>query len=294
MSDLTAEARVSIGEFEILLIRDSRDVESAVLLSQLEHDFNETRQVKLSRNYGQQAATVAGIVESSGDIIVTLDDDYQHQPSDAIKMFKILSENSEAQLVYARPISPSDSPGRVRSGKQFRQLLQLSGLPFATSLSPFRAFRGNLRGAFLCVEGPNVSVDVILSWVVEEVKTVECEFRTRTNGVSGYTTLSLVKLALGVLLNYSTRPLRVGIYLGLAGVVLSFIFGTIIGVQYLLGGISVAGFATTTLLVLFMGSLQLLVLGIIGIYIGEQHQRGMHRPAYLVEQHMDSDKPERK
>ena len=282
VTDLAERNGGSLEGFEILLVRDSTDNETAQLLDQLEQQFVEVRQVKLTRNFGQQAATVAGIAHSSGDIIVTLDDDYQHKPSDAIGMVKFLLENPDVQLVYARPLAPSDSTNRVRNGTLFRRLLRFAGLKFAESLSPFRAFRGYLREGFKSVSGPTVSVDVILSWVVDRVETFECEFKSREDGVSGYTKKALVKLALAILLTYTTRPLRAGIYLGFAGVTASLIFATVILARYVIGGIAVAGFTTTTLLVLFIGSVQLLILGVLGVYIGEQHQRGMRQPAFLL------------
>ena len=282
VSDLTEEARNSLASFEIILVRDSSDEKTATLLNQIEKDFSETRQLKLSRNFGQQAATVAGIAHSSGDVIVTLDDDYQHQPSDAISMIEILAKDPDIPLVYARPLAPSDSTERVRNGRLFRQVLRFAGLKFAESLSPFRAFRGYLRGAFESVSGPTVSVDVILSWVVDRVETFDCEFKSREVGASGYSTSALIKLALGVLVTYTTKPLRAGIYLGFTGVTLSVIYASVILIQYLFGGIAVAGFATTTLLVLFIGSVQLLILGVLGLYVGEQHRRGMRQPAFLL------------
>ena len=78
VTDLAEQAAGSLKEFEILLVRDPTDNETAQLLDQLEQQFAENHQVKLTRNFGQQAATVAGIAQSSGEIIVTLDGDYQH------------------------------------------------------------------------------------------------------------------------------------------------------------------------------------------------------------------------
>lgn len=287
VSDLVEQAGNADRKFEIVLVQDSTDADTSSLLDGLEKQFEPVRVVRLSRNFGQQVATVAGIVKSRGDIIVTLDDDYQHKPSDAIAMIKVLSNNPEVQLLYARPIAPRDSTDRVRNGKLFRRVLRFAGLKFAESLSPFRAFRGYLREAFQSVTGPNVSVDVILSWVVDCVETVQCEFKSREDGVSGYNKKALIKLALGILFAYTTRPLRAGIYLGFGGVTASLIFASVILTRYIVGGIAVAGFTTTTLLVLFIGSVQLLILGVLGVYLGEQHQRGMRRPAFLLREDRD-------
>ena len=282
VSDLVEQANGANHNFEIVLVQDSPDSETSSLLDRLEKQFKAVRTVRLSRNFGQQAATVAGIVESRGDIIVTLDDDYQHRPADALEMIRILTGDPAISLVYARPVIPSDSATRVKSGSLFRRVLKVSGLKFADSLSPFRAFRGYLREAFTSTKGPNVSVDIILGWVIDNPHTFETEFNVRTDGKSGYTQKALLKLALSILLTQTVRPLRAGIHLGIFGVAGSLVFGLFILGNYLFGGIAVPGFATTILLILLLGSLQLFILGIIGLYVGEQHKRGMRQPAYFI------------
>ena len=282
VADLTRQAREAFEHFEIVLVRDSTDEETNFRLTKMKNNFPEVRLVRLSRNFGQQAATVAGIVHSQGKIVVTLDDDYQHRPSDALKMISVLQENSGVDLVYGRPMEPSDAPYRVKSGHFYRKVLRHSGLKYAESLSPFRAFRGSFRSAFSIIHGPNVSVDATLGWVVDSICTLECAFNSRQVGQSGYTRFSLIKVALSFLLVYTTKPLRAGVYLGIGGVIAATIYAGIILFNFVFGGITVPGFATTTLLVLFLGSLQLLLLGIIGVYLGHQHRRGLSEPAYFV------------
>lgn len=282
VSDLVDQAGNVGLDFEIVLVQDSNDGGTFSFLDGLEKQFKAVRAVRLSRNFGQQAATVAGIIESRGDIIVTLDDDYQHRPSDAIDRVRILSKDTSIPLIYARPVASSDSPNRIKSGSLFRRVLRFSGLKHAYSVSPFRAFRGYLREAFRSARGPNVSVDIILGWVIDNPQTIETEFNVRVDGKSGYNQKALIKLALSLLLTQTARPLRAGIHLGIFGVAGSLIFGLFILANYLFGGIAVPGFATTILLILLLGSLQLFVLGIIGIYVGEQHKRGMRQPAYFI------------
>jgi len=283
VSDLVVAARDARHCFEVILVQDSGDSETSIRLESLGREFPEVRVIVLSRNFGQQGATIAGIIESCGDIIVTLDDDYQHRPSDALKMIGLIVREPNIRLIYAKPLAPSHSTTRVVSGKLFRKALKLSGLKFAEHLSPFRAFRGYFREAFRSAQGPNVSVDVVLSWVTDNPRAIEIEFNQRTDGKSGYKHKELIKLAVSILLTQTTSPLRVGVYLGILGVVASLVYGLFLLGTYLLGGIEVPGFATTILLILLLGSLQLVVLGIIGIYVGQQHRRGMHQPAFFIE-----------
>lgn len=282
VSDLTALAREQLQRFEIILVRDSTDPDTTFLLDEIATTHQEARVIRLSRNFGQQAATVAGITESIGDVVVTLDDDYQHRPADALEMVAVLAREPLLHLVYARSVDASDSRSRTIAGSLFRGVLGYAGLKFADSLSPFRAFRGYFRDAFRTVAGPNVSVDIILSWVVDSVESMICEFNTRSAGKSGYSRRNLVKLALAILLTYTTRPLRSGVYLGSIGVALAIVFAAVILGTFLFGGITVPGFVTTTLLTLSLASLQLLVLGIVATYVGELHQRTTRQPTYFI------------
>lgn len=282
VSDLTELARKQLQRFEIVLVRDSTDPDTNFLLEEIAKTHKETRVIRLSRNFGQQAATVAGITETIGEVVVTLDDDYQHRPGDALEMLATLANQPDLHLVYGRPLEASDSRNRIFAGGLFRLVLKYGGLRFADSLSPFRAFRGYFREAFRSATGPNVSVDVILSWIVDSVATRYCDFNPRTDGVSGYSTRKLIGLAFGVLIAFSTRPLSAGVYIGVAGVSIAVIYALAILARFLVGGISVPGFATIALLVLFLGSLQLLILGLIGTYLGQQHRRSMSQPAYFV------------
>ena len=282
VSDLIEQARDAGYSFEIVLVQDSTDSQTSLLLGSLKEQFENVKVLRLTRNFGQQAATVAGIVESRGGIIVTLDDDYQHRPSDALEMVRMLSNDPSISLIYARPIAASDSLTRVKSGSLFRKVLRLSGLRFADSLSPFRAFRGYLRAGFQSTQGPNVSVDIILGWIVDSPKAFGAEFNFRSDGKSGYNKNTLFKLALSILLTQTIKPLRAGIYLGILGILSSLVFGLTILASYFFGGVAIPGFATTILLILLLGSLQLFILGVIGLYVGEQHKRGMRQPTYFI------------
>lgn len=269
-------------EFEVILILDSRDDGTLQLANHLLRSFPEVQVKRLSRNFGQQQATAAGISASRGQIVLTMDDDYQHRPEDALKMLDLLDSDHEIDLVYGRPTLATSSRSRDLSGILYRKAMRFVGLEFAESMSAFRAFRGNFRDVFGKDSSPNTPVDITLSWVVANVVIHRCKFYPREEGQTGYSRKMLVKLALRALTTYTVKPLYLGLYLGLFGIVASAVVAVTVTVLRLWGGIDFPGFASTTLLILGVGSLQLFLLGIIGIYVGRQHERGLARPSFFI------------
>ena len=270
------------AEFEVLLVLDYRDVSTLELTSQINDRSERVRRILLSRNFGQQAATAAGIVESQGKIVVTMDDDYQQTPADALNIVNILETERFVDLVYGVPDQNHQSFGRKVSGNFFRNVMKSAGIPFFHLFSPLRGFRGYFREAIQSYGGPTVAVDVALAWVVSEVRGYVANFRPRVDGESGYSGLARFRLALSFLLAQSTAALQLGIYLGLVGVLSAMVLAGRILYLSLTDALFVPGFATTILVILFVGSIQLLLLGIIGRYVGLQHKRSIGQPAYFV------------
>ncbi len=267
---------------EIILVHDSREPRTSELLSGLMNDFENVTLVQLSRNFGQHNATAAGIATTAGQIVVTLDDDLQHPAEAALEMVEELQRESQVDLVYGVPRKAKQKLLRFFFGTLLRALLKIAGLKYAESISPFRAFRGRFRDCFIGLPGPHVSVDVVLSWSVGEVKSVKVNFRDRSQGDSGYSGRKLVRLAIVYLLSFSTLPLRLALLIGVAGSAMTIVFAIAVVVQYLDGSITEPGFTTITLLLSLVGSLLLMVVGIIGEYVGLQHRRGMGQPLYFV------------
>lgn len=267
---------------EVVLVLDSRGISTSGVLGDSVFASDRVRIVELSRNFGQHNALVAGICRTTGDFIVTLDDDYQHKPEDAFDIVDLLVTEHGLDLVYATPQKSRQSPARFAAGSLLRGVLRLAGLKNSRIISPFRAFRGQFRRAFSGLHGPNVSVDIILSWVVGSVVSVEVDYQERAQGVSGYSHKKLLNLAMTYLIAQSVGPLRFGLFAGLFGLLVTVGSGIFTLFSFLVGGVREPGFTTVALLVALTGSLQLFILGILGEYIGQQHRRGMSFPLNFV------------
>ena len=282
VTDLVGVCRESGLSCDVTLVLDSRDPETYSISETLNSQFSEVNRVILSRNFGQQGATAAGIMSSTGDIVVTLDDDYQHLPSDALALAQKLLDNPDIDLVYGVPRERTQPRLRSMGSSLFRSLMKMLGLASFENFGPLRAFRGIFRESLGNSLEPGLAIDVALSWVVNTVDSVDCDFQWREQGQSGYSPVARLKLAVSYFVTHTTAPLQFGIYLGFFGVFITVIFASIILVQYLIGAIEVPGFVSTLLTVLFIGSIQLLLLGILGKYVGQQHRRGLGQPLFFI------------
>lgn len=273
--------RATVIEYEIILVVDGSPDETWDVAAELALRTPHIRAIQLTRNYGQHNALLAGIRAARHDVIVTMDDDLQHPPEEIPRLLEALTADTD--LVYGLP--REEEHGFLRSLASRSVKATLSGMlavDGARSLSAFRAFRVSLRDGLEGVTGPNISIDVGLSWGTTRVAQQYVRMEQRSEGRSGYTLRSLTRYALNLLIGYSTAPLRVVTCLGfLTGVVGLALLGAVLW-MHLHGETTVAGFSTIASMVALFSSAQMLALGVLGEYIGRIHSAGMGRPAYVV------------
>jgi glycosyltransferase involved in cell wall biosynthesis len=247
------------------------------------------RAMRLARNYGQHNALLAGVRAARFDVVVTMDDDLQHPPEEIPTLLAALSPGVD--LVYGVPRGQAHSRLRGWASQLVKALMTSSlGVANARRLSAFRAFRSFLRDGFSLVHGAHVSVDVALSWGTTRVAWVDVQMDRRSSGRSGYTFRSLVRHTATMVVGYSTTPLRVVTYLGLAvGIGGLGLFAHVLW-QYFSGSTTVAGFTTITAMTALFSSAQMVAIGVLGEYVGRIHANGIGRPSYVVRDSTDMSK----
>lgn len=278
---LVATLDAATERYEIILVDDASTDGSWREIARLSKGFSQVRGVELMRNFGQHNATLAGIREALYPVVVTLDDDLQHPPEDVPRLIDGLDERFD--VVYASATTPAHGFLRGVATQVTKLALQNAmGSDVARKVSPFRAFRRDLRDAFATFTGPSVSVDVLLSWGTTRFALVPFEHRPRAVGRSNYGIRQLANYAMTMMTGFSTRPLRlaslVGFVFGLFGV------GVLIEVviRRLVSGNPVPGFPFIASIVSIFAGAQLFALGIIGEYLARMHFRIMDKPPYAV------------
>jgi len=266
--------------YEVILVNDgSRDGSWDVIMD-LARRYPWVLGIDLMRNAGQENATLCGIHAASREVIVTMDDDLQHLPEEMPKLLEKLNEGYDVVYGVARK---RQQPWwkNLFSVLVKRAIAYVMGQHVVRDISTYKAFRADLRKAFNSYHGPDVMVDVLLSWGTNRFSLVTVEEAPRTMGRSNYSLSRLVKVAFLVLTSYTTLPLRLASILGFVFFIFGFFVLLYVLVTYLAFG-SVPGFSFQASIISIFSGVQLFALGIIGEYLARMFDRSMARPPYII------------
>lgn len=271
---------VVADEFELVLVNDDSPDQSWSVISELAQTHPWVRGIDLMRNYGQHSATLCGIREARYEIIVIMDDDLQNLPREIPKLLEKLAEGYDVVYGVARKRQQVWWK-RLASVIIKRAIAYVMGLRTVRDIGAFKAFRADLRKSFEDFHGPDVLVDVLLSWGTTRFASVKVDEAPRTVGKSNYSLFKLIKVSLLVLTSYTTIPLRfasiVGFFFTLFGVgVLTYV----LTIYFTLG--SIEGFPFLASTITIFSGVQLFALGIIGEYLARVFERTGGRPTYTI------------
>jgi glycosyltransferase involved in cell wall biosynthesis len=269
------------GAFEIVLVDDASSDVTWTVASSLA-DGAPVRAARLGGNVGQHGALLAGIRLARYSVTVTMDDDLQHHPEDIPLLLERMRETG-ADVVYGSSRDRAQPMLRRLLSRLVRRFL-VSALRVRTveHLSPFRAFRTDLRRSFDGELGPSVTIDALLSWGTDAFDHVPVTRHRREQGRSNYDVRRLTRFALDTIVGYSARPLQLVTALGFASAVLGLVLLGFIVTRYLVSGTPVAGFPFLASTVSLFGGAQLLAIGVMGEYLARMHFRVMRRPTYHI------------
>jgi undecaprenyl-phosphate 4-deoxy-4-formamido-L-arabinose transferase len=244
------------------------------------------RPLWMSRNFGQHAATLAGIAGSGGDWVVTMDEDGQHDPRYIPDMIDV-AVSQQAKVVYAKPINPPHhSAFRNASSRGAKRLINmLSGAADATQFQSYRLILGEIGRSIAAYAGSGVYLDVALGWVVGRAATAPVELRPEGDDrTSSYSVRRLLGHFLRMVLTGGTRGLRIvgllGVVFGLLGLVLA----AVIAVDQLVSPTAVQGWSSTVVVILISSGALLFSLAVIAEYIGVAVNTALGKPLYLLTQ----------
>ena len=267
--------------FEILFVEDCGGDNSWELILELAQEDNRVCGLRLSRNFGQHNALLAGIIAADGVLVATLDDDLQHPPEELPKLIDKIQEGYD--VIYGASKQGPHGFFRNLASKITKITLQSAmGVDSAQNVSAFRVFRTQLRSGFEGNRIPEVNIDVLLAWTTTKFATVFIRHEIRKYGKSGYTTCRLLSHTMNMMTGLSTAPLKLASMTGFVFALFGFFVLVYIILRYFIEGVSVPGFAFLASIISLFSGAQLLALGIIGEYLARMHQKTMDRPTYLV------------
>ena len=268
--------------YEIVIVDDGSTDGSYEKLKKIQANDNSLRIVKFTRNFGQQAAVLAGFRISKGDIIVQLDSDLQNPPEEIPKLLSAMSENID--LVTTTHRKRLDSALRVMGSRCLLKIGQmLFGDAVKLNLSSFRALRRSVVKKIEVCKDRSRYMAVLMSWMGLPTAEIEVEHHERKKGNTKYSILNLLILSWDLVTGYSSFPLRTVTYMGMFGALLGFLMMAFLLFQRIVNGILIEGFVVLLAVFAFFAGVQLLSIGFLGEYLGRVHHQIQERPDYIVE-----------
>jgi undecaprenyl-phosphate 4-deoxy-4-formamido-L-arabinose transferase len=264
--------------YEIILVNDGSPDHSWQIIQRLAHKHKWVRGIRMMRNYGQHNATLCGVREACYDVVVTMDQDLQHPPEAIPRLLAKLDEGYD--VVYGAPRKLPQGFFRNLMTAAIKWILaNVIGLPSVRNVSAFRAFRTNLRQAFVNFQSPSLILDVLLSWGTTRFTSVLVEIAPADH--TSYNFAMLVRTAMLILIGYSTLPLRFASWIGFAMTVFGLGVFIYVLIVYFTAG-SPPGFPFLASMIALVSGAQLFALGIFGEYLARMFERSMDRPPYVI------------
>jgi len=283
---LKKEAESWGKSYELLFVDDGSTDNSLELICKWKKIDSNIRVVKFTRNFGQQAAVLAGFRESRGNIVVQIDSDLQNPPEEIKRLLGAFTD--EVDLVVTIPRQRRDSALRILGSRVLHSLAQaLFGNRFKLNLSSFRAMRRSVIEKIDQCQDRSRYMAVLMSWMAVPTVHVEVDHQLRKIGQTKYGVLPLLRLTWDLITGYSNFPLRLVTYLGLLGAGMGFAIMMFLLYQRLVVGILIEGFVVLSAVFSFFAGVQLLSIGFLGEYLGRVPLQIQNRPDYIVHKVID-------
>ena len=270
--------------FEIVLVNDGSADDSEAVCTQLAEKFPQSVTfVHLSRNFGEHSAVLAGFTQARGRYVAVLDDDGQNPPEELIRMLDELKRKNY-DVVYGHYIEKKHSWFR-NLGSRFNDRIATLMLhkPKDLYLSSFKVMNRFLVNEIIKYRGPYPYTDGLIYRVTRNIGQIPVEHRVSQSGQSRYTLRRLVRLWLNMFLNFSIQPLRISVYVGLLASCLSIValVAILIDKLWITKNVTV-GIPTVLGSVVFFAGIQLMILGLVGEYLGRLYLDHTGTPQYVV------------
>ena len=270
-------------EYEIILVCDCSPDNVWDKIKSLQEKYPAVHGILFAKNFGQHAATLAGYRHVTGDIIITMDDDGQSDPSAISRMIDKIHEGYD--VVYAKYPVFEKSPFRVFGSWLNRKMAEsLAGKPTGIQGNSFYAMRRFVLDEVIRYTNSFPYLGGLVFRTTSNITEIEVEHRGRQEGQSNYTIKKLVMLWINGFTAFSVLPLRIASMLGIIFSGVGFLLGVIIIIRKLLNPAIILGYSSTMVAIFFLGGVILLAVGLIGEYVGRIYIGQNQAPQYVIKE----------
>ena len=272
-------------DWEFLFVNDGSSDSTLQIIKRLRADDPRVCYVDLSRNFGKEAAMLAGFDYATGDCVVIIDADLQDPPTLIPEMLSYWEQGYD-DVYGKRRTRAKQSLWREKLSMCYYRLLQrVTRIDILPNVGDFRLLDRRCIDALRQLRESERYTKGMYCWVGFRKKELLYDQKDREGGHSSWNMFSLFKLAIDGLTSFTTAPLRISMIFGLLISVVAFVYMLFILIRTMLYGDAVQGFPTLIIIILFLGGIQLFSLGIIGEYVGRIFNETKNRPVYVVREY---------
>ena len=278
-------------DFEFLFVNDGSKDKTLDYIKDYADTDPRVSYLNLSRNFGKEIGMIAGLDHATGDAVVIIDADLQDPPELIPEMIKLWEDGYDD--VYAKRQSrEGESWFKKFTSKMYYKTLQsVTRIPIQEDTGDFRLLDRRVVEALKQFRESQRNTKAMFSWVGFHKKEILYDRDQRAAGETKWNYIKLVELAIDGITSFTTAPLRISTYAGIAVSILAFIYLVYLVIRTVFLGVDLAGYPSMMAVILFLGGVQLLSLGIIGEYVGRIFNETKQRPLYLIEEYHNGKVP---
>lgn len=275
---------VANAKYKILFVDDGSKDATLNVIKQLAAEDKKVAYINFSKNFGKEAALLAGFqnIPAAIDAVITIDADMQHPPSLIPTLIKHWQSGNDVVYTYREKSNEHVSFFAKTSSKMFYWVMsKLADVELENGIADFKIFDKKVLAVIKEMKEDAPFFRGLFKWVGFKQLGIPYRVEARLNGETKYPTKALIKIALHNITSFSTKPLTMAIYVGFFTSFLSLLYVPYV-LYSLYQGIAISGWASLIATIAFFGGVQLMVLGIIGLYLGKIFMQSKQRPRYII------------
>ena len=271
-------------DFEIVFVNDGSADNSLSIIKKIAETQTNIFYISFSRNFGKDNALLAGLKYANGDAIVTIDADLQHPPKMIPEMLALWEQGNDIVYTHREDKNEHASNFNQFTSKMFYRIVNnLSDVELEDGIADYRLLDKKVVNVLNNLHEDRPFFRGLVKWVGFQQKGIPYTPNPRIAGETKYSTKALTRLALQGITSFSVKPLTIAIYLGLTFSVLSTLYIPYVLIS-LYKGYAISGWTSIIVTIAFFGGLQLMILGILGIYLGKLFMQSKQRPHFIIKE----------
>lgn len=272
------------ADYEIIFVDDGSRDATLDAARRLARKDSHVQYVSFARNFGHEAASTAGLDRADGDVVVLMDADLQDPPEVILDLIRRWEEGYDVVYAQRRKRDGESLFKRATAWAFYRTLNAVTPTPIPVDTGDFRLMDRSVVEEFRSMRESNRFVRGMVAWIGHRQTAVQFDRPARHSGEGKYNVVKLAMLSLDAVMGFSTHPLRLASLLGIVITIGALIAGLAVVAHKLFFGLAVEGYALLASGIFFLGGVQMLLLGVLGEYIGRIYTQVQQRPLYVVKE----------